>query len=117
MGRPSFRKAVRCAKNFPPDVNELDAVGIESMPSKKVHPPRVKDAIGWIESTLEKEIEGDKYVIIIGKVIFSEINDAYLEDEDLAELPIVMLMPNFRLLGEKIAKREEFSEEISSIKF
>ena len=117
IGRPSFRKAIRCAKNFPPEINELDALGIDSIPSRMVSPPRVKDAIGWIESKLEREVEGDKYVIIIGKVVCSEINDVYLESGEIVEPPIVVLLPTFRLLGEKVAKREEFLDDISSIKF
>ncbi|MDY6863833.1 MAG: flavin reductase family protein, partial [Thermodesulfobacteriota bacterium] len=73
MGNPSFRETIKCAREYPPEKNELVEVDIETTSSKKVSPPRVKDAIGWIETRMEKEITGDNYSLIIGKVLFSEI--------------------------------------------
>ena len=110
MGKPSFRKAVNCLKNYPPGVNELEKEGLEWMDAKKVKPPRVKDAIGWIEATLEQEIKGENYVLIIGKALCSEINDAFWDGETLTEKPVVSVQPNFWTMGETIARRDEFSE-------
>ena len=112
MGKPSFRKAVNCLKNYPPDVNELEKEGLEWTPSKKVSPPRVKDAVGWIEATLEQEIKGENYVLIIGKAVCSEINDAHWNGEALTETPVVSVQPNFWTLGETVARRDEFSEKV-----
>ena len=117
MGNPSFRKAIKCAKTFPPEIDELKEVDLETVPSKKVSPPRVKDAIGWIEARQEKEVTTEKYSLIIGKVLCSEINDRYLDGERLVELPMIMLIPDFRLIGEKVGNREEFKAEISTIRF
>ena len=118
IGRPSFEKAMKCAKNFPPEVNELEEVGLESESSKKVKPPRVKDAIGWIEARLEKEITGDNYSIIIGKVVLAEVNDRFLsKDGKLSELPIVLIMPYFMLPEKRIAETELFKDITSEIKF
>ncbi len=109
----SFKKAMLCAKNYPPQVNELEEVGLESLPSRMIKPPRVKDSLGWIEAIFEEEIARPNYVLIIGKVILAELNDNYLdEDKKLKESPVVILFPFFKKLGEKVGSREEFEEII-----
>jgi len=108
VGRPAFREAMLCAKGYPPGVNEMEAVGLETVPSITVSPPRMKDSLGWIESVLEREVVGENYSVVIGKVLYAEVNDAYFENGKLIEDPLMMLMPHFRTLGERIAKGEEF---------
>lgn len=110
IGRPGFRKAMACAKNHPPEVNEMEAAGLETVPSKKVAPLRMKDALGWIEAVLEHEVVGERYSLIIGKVLLSEVNDLYFDGGRLLEEPLVLLTPHFKGLGEKIARREDFLE-------
>ena len=108
MGKPAFRDAMKCARDYPPEVNELEEAGLETVSSKKVTPPRIKAAIGWIEAKLEKEVTGDQYALIVGQVLCSEVNDLYLDGDRLTELPITSLMPFFRSIGEIFARREEF---------
>ncbi len=107
IGRPRFKEAMQTSKNYPPEVNELEAVGLEAAPSKKVSPPRMKDALGWIEAVLEEEVLRENYSLIIGKVVCAEINDEILEDGKLSEFPAIMLRPDFRVIGEKIDSVEE----------
>ena len=111
MGQPAFRDAMKCARAYPPEVNELEEAGLETVSSKKVAPPRIKAAIGWIEATLEQEVTGDQYALIVGQVLCSEVNDLYLEGERLTELPITSLMPFFRSIGEIFARRDEFDPD------
>jgi flavin reductase (DIM6/NTAB) family NADH-FMN oxidoreductase RutF len=108
IGRPAFRKAMSCAKTYPPDVDEMKAVGLHTVPSKKVAPPRIVDAVGWVEAVMEKEVVGENYSVIIGRVLCSEVNDRYWNDGKLTEDPLVLLAPHFRTLGDRIAKSEEF---------
>lgn len=117
MGKPSFRKAIKCAKTYPPEVNELEEVGLEAFPSKVVKPPRVKDAVGWIEARYHKELEDERYTIVVGKVVHAEINDRFLENGELKELPLVLLIPFFREIGGKFASRDEFKDVISTAKY
>jgi flavin reductase (DIM6/NTAB) family NADH-FMN oxidoreductase RutF len=102
IGRPHFQEAMHTAKNYPPGVNELEEVGLESIGSSKVKPPRIKDAIGWIEAILVEEILRERYSLVIGKVVCAEINDAYTDGESLLELPLIMLHPYFRTTGEDV---------------
>ncbi len=117
IGKPSLKMAMKCARNYPPELNELEEVGLESIPSKKVSPPRVKDAVGWVEAKLEREITERNFSLVIGKVVFAETNDSYLDRERLIEPPVVTLFPEFRSLGDKIANSEELLEDMSFMKF
>lgn len=117
MGEKDFRETIKCARNFPPEVNELDAVGIESLPGKVVKPPRVKNAIGWIEAKLDREVQGENYSIIIGKVVYAEINDKWIRDDKLIQEPLIMLMSEFRKIGGKVAPQSEFIDDLKNIKF
>lgn len=102
MGRPSFIEAMQTAKNYPPEVDELAEVGLDSMPSKQVGPPRIADALGWIEAVMETEVADDAYVLTIGRVVCAEINDAYFRDGKLAEPPVVMLSSAYRTIGDTV---------------
>jgi len=107
IGRPRFKEAMRTAKNYPPEINELEAEGLESIPSRKIRPPRMKDALGWIEAVLVEEVLRENYSLIIGKVVCAEINDVFADSGNLKELPAVMLRPDFRMIGESIGSVEE----------
>ncbi len=115
MGRPAFRESMKCARPYPPEVNELEEVGLETLPSKRVGPPRIRAAVGWVEATLEREVTDERYVIVIGRVVCSEINDLYVRDEMLTELPITLVMPHFRCLGESVARRDEIEADINPV--
>lgn len=102
MGRPRFREAMQTAKNYPPGVNELETVGLDTTPSKKVAPPRIKDALGWIEAVIDEEILREKFSLVVRKVVCAEINDRFLEHGRFKEFPAIMLRPDYRVVGETI---------------
>lgn len=108
MGKPSFEKAVRCAKDYPFGVNELKEIGLRTFSSKKVKPPRVQEAVGWIEAKKVNELSGERYNIIVGQVVCAEINDDYVKDGELDVMPILLHFPFFRAIGESIARRDAF---------
>ena len=108
IGKPEFRKAMSCAKTYPPEVDEMAVVGLETAPFRKVSAPRIVDAVGWIEAAMEEEIVGENYSVIVGRVLCSEVNDLFWTNGKLTEDPLVMLAPHFRTLGDRIAKGEEF---------
>jgi flavin reductase (DIM6/NTAB) family NADH-FMN oxidoreductase RutF len=107
MGRPSFDKAMKTAGSYPPEVSELEEEGIETGPSKEVGPPRISDALGWIEAVFDREVTGDGYSVVIGRVLCAELNDRYVEEERLSEPPVVLLSPEYRLVGESIGDARE----------
>ncbi len=62
-------------KDFPYGVNELEKAGLAEMKSKIVKPPRVKEALGWIECKLEKYFDVGDHVLIIGRVLCVDVKD------------------------------------------
>jgi flavin reductase (DIM6/NTAB) family NADH-FMN oxidoreductase RutF len=102
MGRPGFRQAMQCARNYPPEVDELAEVGLKTLPSRKVSPPRVEEALGWIEAVLDQEVTGENYSLIIGRVLCAEINDRFWREDKLTEPPLVLLSPQLFSLGENL---------------
>lgn len=111
IGRPAFKDAMKCARDYPPEVNELEEAGLETLPSKRVAAPRIKAAIGWIEATLKEEILREQFALIIGQVVCSEINDSYLDGDKLVEFPLTLLMPYFRTSGDVFIRRDELDLE------
>lgn len=107
IGKPSFDRAMRTAKNYPAGVSELVEEGIDTVPSVEVKPPRILDALGWIEAVVDREISAENYALILGKVVCAEISDRYVVDGRLGERPAVMLSPEYRLVGERIGDVRE----------
>lgn len=112
MGRPSFREAMRTARPYPPGVNELEQVGLETSPAKHAVPPRIAAAVGWIEASLERELTDDRYALLVGRVLCSEMNDRYVTEGKLTEPPLTLLMPHFRTIGEVVLHRDALEEEL-----
>ena len=108
IGKPSFKKAIRCAKAYPSGVNELKELGLETTPARVIEPPRVREAVGWIEAKKVDEVSRQDYVLIVGKVVAAEMNDRYMKGKELDELPMTLLFPYFRALGDPVARRDDF---------
>jgi flavin reductase (DIM6/NTAB) family NADH-FMN oxidoreductase RutF len=108
IGKPSYKKAIRCATEYPFGVNELMEIGLETTPSRVIEPPRVREAVGWIEAKKVDEVSRQDYVLIVGKVVAAEMNDRYMKGKDLDELPMTLLFPYFRALGDPVARRDDF---------
>jgi flavin reductase (DIM6/NTAB) family NADH-FMN oxidoreductase RutF len=100
IGRPGFKKAMQTAKNYSPDIDELKELDIEVIPSKEIVPPRIKNALGWIEAVLDEEILREKFSLLIGRVLCAEINDDYYDQGHFTELPALLLTPEYRTVGE-----------------
>jgi flavin reductase (DIM6/NTAB) family NADH-FMN oxidoreductase RutF len=107
IGTPSFDKAMMTARNYPPEVSELEEVGLQVSPSSEVSPPRIDDALGWIEAVVEREITGENYALVIARVVCAEMNDRYCRDGNLTEMPVLMLSRFYRVIGESIGDARE----------
>jgi flavin reductase (DIM6/NTAB) family NADH-FMN oxidoreductase RutF len=56
-------------RKFPYEVSEIEKSGLTEIPSKIVRPPRIKEAIAWIECKLEKVVDLGDHVWIVGRVL------------------------------------------------
>ncbi|MHB8119299.1 MAG: flavin reductase family protein [Methanothrix sp.] len=84
-----------CAKNFPPEVDELEKAGLVPRKSVAVKPPGIEGCLAWAECVVEEEIAREKYVLIIGKVVHLEADDRFfseLEGMDLERAKPLCIM-------------------------
>ena len=85
----------RTATDFPADVSEFDAVGLEREPSRLVRPPRVAASPVAIECRLAgtKSFDGDS-TVVFGQVVWVAVDERVLRDDRPA---IDLLQPMARL--------------------
>jgi len=69
-------KVIPTARYSPPEADEFELAGLDEKPSVVVKPPGIRGCYAWMECTLDKLFEEPKYVLIMGKVVHLEIDDA-----------------------------------------
>jgi flavin reductase (DIM6/NTAB) family NADH-FMN oxidoreductase RutF len=74
-------KMHRCGERLPPDVSELDRVGLHVRPSKAVAPPCIVEAPVAFECTLWETLETASRQIFIGKVLWMHARDGLIDTE------------------------------------
>ena len=67
------------ARDLPYGISEIVESGLSETPSKKVRPPRIGEAYGWIECRLTRIIELSPHAVwVFGEVLVSEVKgDVY----------------------------------------
>ena len=71
-----------CARNFPPEVDELENAGLVPRKSIAVKPSGIQGCLAWAECVVEEEIARDKFVLIIGKVVHLEADDRFFSEAE-----------------------------------
>jgi flavin reductase (DIM6/NTAB) family NADH-FMN oxidoreductase RutF len=66
------------AADFPPDVSEMAAAGLESAPSVKIKPPRLAAALASLECKLYQTHALGSNTLVIGEVVMFHVADALL---------------------------------------
>lgn len=64
-----------------PEVDEFQAADLDEKPSRLVIPPGIAGCYAWIECELQRELEDDRYVLLVGKVLSLEVNDEVLKPD------------------------------------
>ena len=83
------------ATDFPPDVSEFDAVGLEREPSRRVAPPRVAASPVALECRLVGTRDfGGGSTVVFGEVVWVAVDERVLRDDRPA---IDLLRPVARL--------------------
>ena len=62
-------------QKFPYEVSEIEKAGLTEERSKKVRPPRIKEASAWVECKLESFAEKGDHTWIVGRVLEAEVKD------------------------------------------
>lgn len=71
-----------CARNYPPETDELQEAGLGARPSSAVKPPGIEGCLAWAECRIEEEIAREKYVLIVGRVVHLEVDDRYFSEAE-----------------------------------
>jgi flavin reductase (DIM6/NTAB) family NADH-FMN oxidoreductase RutF len=99
------------ATDFPPEVSEFDAVGIEREPSLTVAPPRVAASPVALECVLHSTVSFGASTVVMGRVRHAAIDERAMRDGRPA---IDLLQPIARLGGNEWAELGRV-EEITRI--
>jgi flavin reductase (DIM6/NTAB) family NADH-FMN oxidoreductase RutF len=83
---PLFEQVNATGTNFPPDVDEFAAVGLEREPSKRVAPPRVSESPIAFECELLDTISFGNSTVVFGKVLLAAIDESVFGDRDLPDV-------------------------------
>ena len=109
---PLFEEINATATDFPPEVDEFEAVGLEREPSAKVTPPRVAGSPVAIECELHGTEDFGESVVVFGRVVWIAVDDAAMVD---GRPQISLLKPLARLGGREWSTIGEI-KEISRIR-
>lgn len=90
-----FQQVNATGTNYPADVSEFDAVGLEREPSLRVRPPRVRDSPVALECTLHSTTCLGNSWVVLGRVVHAAVHSDVLADDGLPD--IARLAPLSRL--------------------
>ncbi|GAA1588429.1 flavin reductase family protein [Kribbella sancticallisti] len=76
---PLFEQVNATATNFPPEIDEVNAVGLHTEPSATVAVPRVAESPVAIECTLHTTLELGDSTVVIGQVRHLSIAESVLD--------------------------------------
>ncbi len=79
--RRLFEQINATGTNYPPDVDEFEAVGVEPEPSDLVSPPRVAGSPAAIECVTESTVEFEHSVVVFGRVVAIAVDEGVLDGE------------------------------------
>ncbi len=88
------------ATNFPPQISEFDAVGLEREPSERVAPPRVAGSPVALECVLHETISFGASTVVMGRVVLAAVSEEVMRDGRPA---VELLRPTSRLGGNQWA--------------
>lgn len=72
--------------DYPYEDNEIVHAGLTEEKAKVVKPPRIKEAAGWLECKLEKEIEAGNHIWITGKIVAVGVKDELWKEEGVIDV-------------------------------
>ena len=67
-------------KDFPYEISEIEKCNLTEVNAKRVKPPRIQEAFGWLECRMVRSISlSERNVWIVGEVLEAEVKDEALE--------------------------------------
>ncbi|MHB1262518.1 MAG: flavin reductase family protein [Thermoplasmatota archaeon] len=100
---------VKSSGEYPPEVSEVEALGLRTTPSKAVNPPRLADSPVHLECRLHREIplgNAGGTSLLIGEVVHLAADDAVLDARGNVDPSKLVLVA--RLGGQEYVDTERF---------
>uniref|UniRef100_A0A7V3ZZF0 Flavin reductase family protein n=1 Tax=candidate division WOR-3 bacterium TaxID=2052148 RepID=A0A7V3ZZF0_UNCW3 len=87
-GKNLLELAEKCGSESGWRVNKFEKYNIKPIPSKFTKPPKIADALGYVECKLYAKYEGGDHYIFVGEILLAEADEKYFTDmwKDEAEL-------------------------------
>lgn len=79
--RPLIDEVNASGTDYPPDVDEFEAVGLEREPSEFVQPPRVKESPVAIECLTDGTVAFENATVVFGRVLGIAVTEEALEGD------------------------------------
>ncbi|WP_315834730.1 flavin reductase family protein [Bradyrhizobium prioriisuperbiae] len=67
---------------FPPGISEVDVVGLSTLPSLRVKPPRIAESPVSFECRFMQEIRLGNFSLMLGRIVLMHIADEAVSDPD-----------------------------------
>lgn len=67
-------------QSFRENPNKIDESDFTLRKSKKVEPKGLKEAVIWLECKVEKMVEAGDHVIVVGEIVYAEVEDEFWDD-------------------------------------
>lgn len=100
----NLKQLYECGKGYDSEINELEKAQLETIQSKEISPPRVKEALCAIECALCQEAIAGDHVILVGEVVmFHKQKDVFDKN---SQLDIEKARVPLHLTGKKFAVAE-----------
>jgi flavin reductase (DIM6/NTAB) family NADH-FMN oxidoreductase RutF len=90
-----FEQVNATGTNYPADVSEFDALGLEREDAHRVRPPRVRDSPVALECRLHSVVGLGNSWVVLGRVVHAAVHTDVLADDGLPD--IARLAPLSRL--------------------
>ncbi len=84
--------------DYPYEENELTHAGLTEARARQVRPPRIQEALAWLECTCEHTVKLGDHIWITGRVVAAEVKDEYWKPAGI--LDIEKANPLCHLIGE-----------------
>ena len=67
-------------RHYPYEVSELAECNLTEEPSKRIKPPRIAEAYGWIECKMKEYLEmSSRSVWVVGEVLMADVKEGYFD--------------------------------------
>jgi flavin reductase (DIM6/NTAB) family NADH-FMN oxidoreductase RutF len=73
MAKDFEKEILFCGRNSGKEIDKFKETGFEKEESKIINCPRIKQALGYLECKVEKEIEAGDHILFLAKVLKSEL--------------------------------------------